>query len=671
MEDSVDGRKCARGMLRISSLGVCATASVESWPFHSGGLQISSFEIKNANVQVVLKKATEGSGAYGLFCVRGEVELAETAVKAILQAVRINNWWRLVVSGQIDTLLALSDSELELKKATLVVSNNDLASAAVTRDLESFPISRGVFFCTAFESVPLIEETPQRTDGAVKDIQENGTSAADGTQPPMKGSLTRHQMVLSSASRHLIHAGLPMESKLNLGSVKDLMLKIAVDFRETIAFFSGTVGVALPKTKKRNFDLIIGVTTVEGQLALEINGAFDNSLGLSNRLALGMFKNLPLPPPEVQLTGTAPWNGKTAMIDATINLLDGLKFIALLPTFQMGPLDVKGQLTHGKWPGQKFAGFLKEINLAKQSCIVNGEMNIFDSTVKCDTHIEYKPVQTMKANVTTMPKLATPIIHCKMKQEDIDQLHSCIKYLELEKDVQELEEKAAVILKRLQDDLAKLGVQLQQEKSAIEDKTKDRDGREAQAQCTDTETVQSSHKADKERALRDAQTGKLKKQSEYMITDVVKNFVRYYPSFQPFMSIPAGAAKIGIAAIKEIIESLKIDRYKHLANALSNADLQVSSGLKALESVPFVSDTDSNLREIASSPSVLVSLSTLPEKALAQERARFTHLAAIKSLLVVAEDTSASMMQMLTDYFKRGGDDIVLGKVWLDGKNEL
>ena len=188
--------------------------------------------------------------------------------------------------------------------------------------------------------------------------------------------------------------------------------------------------------------------------------------------------------PGFEFKGTVLWNKRPAMLDASLDLMNGLRLQFLIPEFQVGPLKVVGQLIHENWPDQKFAGASMEVSLLKQAFILNGEIYVFDAWAKCDVHVEHKPVQTLRLNFdlqwnslikisvhanaekgshVSEPGLATLDVHSVFEQDIQNQLLQCLNSINeevgnlaqsgissLEAKVKELENTNASVLAGLQ-----------------------------------------------------------------------------------------------------------------------------------------------------------------------------------------------------------------------------
>ena len=151
--------------------------------------------------------------------------------------------------------------------------------------------------------------------------------------------------------------------------------------------------------------------------------------------------------PGFMFKGTISWNKKPAMLDASLDLMNGLKLTVLIPELEVGPFKVKGHRTHTNWPSHKFAGVEMEVSLLRQAFVVSGEIFVFDAWTECNVHVEHKPVQTLRLNFNlkwnelinislhanaettshvSKPEQATLNVHCVFEQGVKEQLFKCL-----------------------------------------------------------------------------------------------------------------------------------------------------------------------------------------------------------------------------------------------------
>ncbi|KAK4696193.1 hypothetical protein P7C71_g1687, partial [Lecanoromycetidae sp. Uapishka_2] len=305
----IDGKKCFKGMIRISPSKLEVVADVPSWPFS----QYENINIISGSLRLVIKTPIYNGSWTGGFSIQGVVEIYNMSFTSTFSILHLDkDEWGFVLSGKAETDLCLNEIIDEVRDTyfDFIISNVALVASTIKLgakeplNIHGFPIEKGVFLLTSFEKIPFIEEIPATAS-------KPGPKKTSTVKKPLKSTTTDQDVSESVSTKpdpcYLaigITPGLQVTVKIyfpgnitftipqganrkTVTSVKDFTFALSIGLKGVSGAFSGTLALKLDDEKAINFILSIAVNAMQGEFAIETDATIENPLGLSKRLILG------------------------------------------------------------------------------------------------------------------------------------------------------------------------------------------------------------------------------------------------------------------------------------------------------------------------------------------------------------------------------------------------
>ena len=144
----IDGKKCFKGMIRISPSKLEVVADVPSWPFP----QYENIKITSGSLRLLIRTPIDNGSWSGGLSVQGVVEIYGRSFTSTFSVLRLaKGEWGFVLSGKAETDLCLNEIIDEVRDTCFDFIISDVAlvastiklTAKETLNIHGFPIEKG------------------------------------------------------------------------------------------------------------------------------------------------------------------------------------------------------------------------------------------------------------------------------------------------------------------------------------------------------------------------------------------------------------------------------------------------------------------------------------------------------------------------------------------------